>query len=600
MLAFGRVSRVVSADPTLARLLIVYAVIQMAVAVWDLPNSWSWEEDAVAPRELFMGLANNLKPGSYHRYPLLHYVLFGFLSLPVSLYGVLTANDWTPEAIEASFIRYEIMTGIAVVAKILTIGMGTVALWTLATIARRTVSVTAGRWAVAFAVCNLSVGYYFRTQNLDGPYLMWTVLAMNSLLTIAERGGTRDYVLFAVFVAASIATKDQAYAAYVLVGPIYLLLWPALRPTDWAAGRRHWRRLALAVGVGALSLGVLSGALLNPTGFARRFEFLTGPASGNFRVYTRDAAGFSANVHDVLFAQAEFWWPGPIVGLAWLGIMVAVRRPVGAGLRTRAWRLLPLTAGLSALFFFTLVVGRCEHRFLLPLGFWLSFYLGVLADRGLDALRAAKWPRAASVALIVVLGIVLVRRPIALALTQWFDGRHRVEAFLSSLPSGSTVETYGRLPHQPRFEPNGPYRVVHVHPTKSARRRPPMPGVEMIRAPYEHVLERHPDVIVLNPSIRGRYGQRGALPRGHVLSNHLKQFRDNPRVIELMQAALRDELPGYSTQLVAGPSIPSWLRRLGLEPVRIHACTAGTFRILVARVPGPSGDGPLGKPVDTR
>lgn len=590
MTAFRRrVERLVRADPTLARGLAVYAVVQLLLAMWDLPSSWSWEEDAVAPRELFMGLVNALTPGEFHRYPLLHYVLYGVLSLPVSIYAALTADAWSAEALEASFVRTEVMTGISVAAKLLSVAMGTVALWTLARIARRTVSVGAGRWAAVFAIGNLSVGYYFRTQNLDGPYLMWTVLAMDRLLTVAERGAPRDYALFAVFTAASIATKDQAYAAYVLVGPLYLLLWPALRPSDWAAGRAHWRRLLPAVGVGAVALGLLNGALLNPTGFLRRFAFLTGPASQDWRVYTRDAAGFTANLHDVFFAQPEFWWPAPFVALAWVGVVVAVRRPPGPGLRKRPWRLLPLAAGVSALLFFTLVVGRCEHRFLLPIGFWLSYYLGVVADRAFDALRGGRVPPAVRVAVAVAVAVVLARRPVALALTQWFDGRHRVEAFLAALPPGTVVETYGRLPHQPRFDPDGPYHAVHVHPDKAPRERPPMPGVERIQAPIEGVVARRPDVIVLNPSMRGRYGEWDPLPPGHAVSNQRKQFRDDPRLLATMQAALRDALPGYETALVAGPALPPWARALGLEPVRIHYCTAGTFRVLVA-APPPADD----------
>src|SRR6185369_14177608 len=93
------------------------------------------------------------------------------------------------------------------------------------------------------------------------------------------------------------------------------------------------------------------------------------------------------------------------------GAVVGLAAPAGPSvLERRSSRALPLVAGLSSFVFFTLAVARAEHRFLLPIGFLLSAYVGVAADallragerfrveRGVAALLAASvaWSALAS------------------------------------------------------------------------------------------------------------------------------------------------------------------------------------------------------------
>src|SRR5690606_28471061 len=108
------------------------------------------------------------------------------------------------------------MTAIALLAKALHVAMACVALLALARVCRTCFSPGAARWAVLFAATNLSLSYYGRATNADGPYLMWTVLALDRLLLLAHSGKRTDYTWFAGFLAAGVATKDQAYASFVL------------------------------------------------------------------------------------------------------------------------------------------------------------------------------------------------------------------------------------------------------------------------------------------------------------------------------------------------------------------------------------------------
>ncbi|MFW2387003.1 MAG: ArnT family glycosyltransferase, partial [Polyangiales bacterium] len=213
-------------DRAVAWFVAVFALSQLAAIGWDLPGAYGWENDGIAPRDFFAGIAINLTPGQGHRYPLFHNLLVGLLSVPVLLPAALRAENWTLPALMDQILTVPTMTGVSLVAKLLGIVMACVSVLVVARIARRTVSSEAGRWAALWAATCLSFAYYGRVSNLDGPYLMWTALAMDRLLSVAEARKRRDYLLFGVLAGAAVATKDQAYAGFVLPGLFYLLLLP--------------------------------------------------------------------------------------------------------------------------------------------------------------------------------------------------------------------------------------------------------------------------------------------------------------------------------------------------------------------------------------
>ena len=208
----------------LSVILLLFTLTQLSAITWDLPGTFTWENDGVAPRGIFAGIGLNLSPGKGHNYPLFHYAILGLLCLPILLPAAISAPDWSIESLTEAVLTVPVMTSCALVAKVLAVAMGVITILTLARIARITVSERAGIWTALFATTNLSVAYYGRVTNLDGPYIMWTVLALDRLLTVARSGSRRDYILFGIFVAASVATKDQAYATFLLVIPVYLVI----------------------------------------------------------------------------------------------------------------------------------------------------------------------------------------------------------------------------------------------------------------------------------------------------------------------------------------------------------------------------------------
>jgi hypothetical protein len=574
---FQALARVRRDDAVVFWLLVAFALSQIAAIGWDLPGSYGWDNDGVAPRELFGDLARNLTPGQASTYPLLHYAILDVLCLPIMLPAAFGAEAWTLPALTRAMLAVPVMTAISLVARLVAVTMCCVAVLALWRIAVRTLPRRAARLAVLCAVTSLSVAYYGRVSNLDLPCLMWTALAVHALLDIGEHGRRRDYLWFAVFTAAAVATKDQAYASFVLVGPLYLVLVPALdaRALDPRApvrGRTHWRRLALAVGVGVLALGVLGGGLLNPTGFLARVALLTGPSSENWRMYSADLTGVLANLRDLAAAQSAVWWPWPLVALAWLGVIVVGKAPAGPSLlERRLWRHLPLAAALSSLICFTLVVARTGHRFMLPLGFWLAYYGGAAGDALLSsASRAGRRWHALAQALLAGLFLWAAGHSLAVHVTQLRDARHDVRRALAELRPGSTVETYGVVTYLPHFDTSSgtPYRVQRVGPDPVASRNP-LPGATELQAPYLEVSARAPDVLVIPEGFLQRFvpRERGA---GAVEQPVMRAVRAAGDGEAFFRAVAADRLPGYRVQRVFAPVLPAWARALGMKPVEIH------------------------------
>ncbi|UCH30111.1 MAG: glycosyltransferase family 39 protein [Myxococcales bacterium] len=575
--------KVLREDRAIGWIVALFVLSQLTAMGWDLPGSYGWENDGIAPRDFFAGIAINLTPGQGHRYPLFHNLLVGVLSIPVLLPAALRAEDWSLPALMEQILTVPTMTGVSIVAKGVGLTMACVSIFAIARIARRTVNEQAGRWAAIWAATSLSFAYYGRVSNLDGPYLMWTALAMDRLLTIAESRSTRDYVIFGALAGAAVATKDQAYAGFVLPGLIYVLLLPLRKDRPFGPTATHYRNTALAVGSGALSLGLLGGGLLNPTGFVARFRELTGGASHDWMTYERTVAGVSRNVVDITFAQQAFYWPWLVVALCWFGVVMVLVSRGDAGIRSRTFRLLPFCAGASSLLFFTLVVARCEHRFLLPFGFWLSYYGGVGATTLLSRLGhhrggARGFAYAAAVLLVVVAGA----HSFQVHLTQRGDARNRVSAYLAELPPGTVVETYHLLVHLPHFDVSdaSPYTLQRVSRRPIAQRNP-LVGATEIDEPYGNMSERRPDVLVVP-----EYTAREFIPRklrdGEIAPTVLTQQQDEDAQT-FFTAVLDDTLNGYEVAFVAEPTLPEWATALGLQPVQVHA-SVGNRQWILRRV----------------
>ena len=267
--------------------------------------------------------------------------------------------------------------------------------------------------------------------------------------------------------------------------------------------------------------------------------------------------GILHNLRDLATHQAEFFWPWPVVALAWAGVMIALR-----GRELRAERALLLAAAASSLVTFTLVVARCEHRFVLPLAVALSGYAGIAAAELLGWLRRRAGAGVAAVAIAPFL-LLPIGRYGALGATQWGDARHDVEAMLARLPRGARVEVYGPIVYWPHFDlgPAARYRVTHID-----RRRMRVPGLGHAGALYGDPVARGADVLIVPEPFASRFVPAAGDERP--VSTFVAESRAEGDGVAFFSGALAGRVPGYKQALVAEPHMPEWMRAMGLAANR--------------------------------
>jgi hypothetical protein len=263
------------------------------------------------------------------------------------------------------------------------------------------------------------------------------------------------------------------------------LPWLSRRPSFSAA------RLVRAALVGTVAYAIVSGALVNFTGYRRRLAFLFGPATDTWATYPRGLGGAVELGLDALRATPHFTsWPLAVAAAIGILVVVATKRGLA---RQRA--LLPLVAAMSFTALYTLGTRRSEDRFLLPQSVLLLPYAAVAVD-----CASRSWPRARrGIAVAFAAAFVLALVHVAsMDATLLADPRYGVERFLASLPARSRVEVYGGVIFMPRVPPN----VVAVRPgIEPVSDRQAIAGVTDVVDPAMDPHPRDPDVIVLSTAL---------------------------------------------------------------------------------------------------
>jgi hypothetical protein len=471
-LDFARAAR----DPRVAVLasIVVFAAFGFA---WGLPASESWADDAISPRRCGLGaIVETYWPGHFHHYPPLHMAILTVVSLPWMALAILRAKlaglPLAPDALEPVLIEPQTMTPIEVSSRLVSLAMLCGIAWNVMRLFERTAGRRVAVGAGAIVAVNSALLYYGRTGNLEVPYLFWSVWALVEVdrVLAGEPRETRALLL----VAAALLTKDQAVGVFAFTLPACVAVRPSLLKSA-----RLWKAAAIA----ALTFGLVSGAITNPTGFAKRMALWTGPASFDWVAYPATLEGRLALARDVVLAVPRFAsWPLAIAAVA--GLAIAWRSGPGLA-RFRA--LLPMVAATSATILATIGARRTEDRFLLVQSALFFPY----AARALEALRSGPlrtgaWSIALAPALVGVA---------SLDATLLTDSRYAAERFLAGLPEGARVELYGGSACLPRIPPQ--IRATRPGVEALATRSPIYRAPDVVDPP-SRIVERRPDYVVLS------------------------------------------------------------------------------------------------------
>ncbi len=513
------------------------------------------------------GLVETILPGRYFTYPPVHLALLAVLTAPVTILAVARAPSLAAPDVVGEILKVPYMTVIAYAARFVSVLMSLGLVWAIAKVAEELRGRRAGWCAAAFAGVNVPLTYYAHTTNLDVPYLFWGWLAVLALVRAVARREPRRLRSWAVLAGLAVATKDQAYAMFLVAVPSGLAAWSALDP--WA--RSSWRVVlrefawAMALLVGLLL--VADGVLFNPTGFRERVRFLLGPASQAYAHYTNDWLGRWDAVRDV-WTTFERFYPVALVVAAALGAALLLRGAVAARERGKlAAGFLPLLVAISFTVSFNCIARRSDVRFALPQTLAVAVYGGI----GLDALLfgarpvALRWLARACVAAAFAVALF---RTADVDANLILDPRYDAEAWLRDhVAPGDLVETYGLNVYMPRFPANA--RVLRAGPDPGDHRNP-MPGVHEVLGAFGDASVRGARFLVVSQGWVWRYLlDPNAFPsHGHMLPPTQREAGSDVAATAYFKALTRGEYRPYKLAYVARWKSDLW------PPIELHASTS--------------------------
>ena len=521
-------------------ILLVAAGLRLFGLFWGLPGADGWDDDGFAPRNFLTALALTWKPGAYFTYPPLHALLLALPSLPVAAWALAHAPSLGQHDVIATITQPGYMTYFSVMARLVAIVLSLGIIAIVGEMARLIAGPRAGLLAAGAAALNFGLTYYGAVSNLDVPYLFWALLALLFVMQAALLKQPRRFWWAALSAAAAVATKDQAYALFLLSLPGFFALWFALESWPRANARIVLVTLVLATVAALAALLLVDGAITNPSGFIKRIAFLTGPASHDYFEYVRGPAGWWALLGDMF----KYYLRGfglTTVTLGALGVFLAVRKRTNL-----AVALLPLLAAVSFTLCFNFAALRSDIRFLLPQAVLTCVYIGITAQVLLFPTKSMlRWAGRAVVALVA---LIALHQALSIDAAMLFDPRYDAERWLAeNARPGDGIEVYDRNWLLPRF-PKG----VNVWRLGQGdlKLRAPMPGITEVQQPFAVVALRHPRFILVSANWLQRYLPVAAPPQGRILSPNQQAERDD-RDTRLYFAALVQGQLGYRMVHVA-------------------------------------------------
>lgn len=474
----------------LAWILCAAAALRITGLFWGLPAADGWDNDGFAPRNFLTALALTYTSGSYFTYPPLHAFLLAVLTLPGILIALFQAPSFSQSDVIAAFTSPGLATFFAVVARLVALFMSLGIIWCVGDMARRVAGARAGLFASGACALSVVLTYYGQVSNLDVPYLFWASLSLLFVMRAVIEHQPRFLWWGALLAAASVATKDQAYAVFALTLPLFLLLWFAADPWPRRNARTVVTALLLAVAASVFALLLVDGAILNPAGFAKRIAFLVGPASQDYAAYAAGPTGWWMLLQDV----AGFFFKGygaVAVLLALGGIALHLTR-VREDRSVWVAGLLPLLVIVSFTLCFNISAGRTDHRFLLPQAVFACVYIGIAA--AWLAFHADRWLAMAAKVCLTITALLALHHCIAVNAAMLMDPRYDAEGWMAShVRPGDTIEIYGQNIFQPRYPAHA--RISRVG-SGDLKVRNPLPGVIELREPFTG--SRNPKFIVVN------------------------------------------------------------------------------------------------------
>jgi 4-amino-4-deoxy-L-arabinose transferase-like glycosyltransferase len=355
----------------------------------------------------------------------------------------------------------------------------------------------AGLFAAAIAGFSPAVVYYVHVETLDVPMLFWLSAALFCYVRAMQTLELRYCVGMSVLAAVSMATKDYAYGAFVLVP--FALIGALARQLSgslsWSSVRRACvdRRTGLSLLAFVAAFALAENWIWNFSGFVGHLKLAGGLEVGSGQVITTSfgrmdyfsVARLRSGATILIFVLG---WAG--AALCALGLVYGLARKA-KGFAMLAWPAI-------GLYVFTvcpvLPAGSLIERPYMPLLVILAAWAGIGLAEVTTPLR---WRRTA---VGVALGAVAFNGA-AMDSALVNDPRYQAEAWLAAnAHAGTRVELYGLRSELPRM-----HQSAALATYSAAASRPGDAVATPERVASAALAARAPDVIVLSWAFETAY-----------------------------------------------------------------------------------------------
>lgn len=379
-------------------------------------------------------------------YPLFHYMVLAASAVPLVAYELATGGMREPASTFPFGLSHprEFFKRLTLIARLVSLVMA-LGIVVLTYAMGRELFGERAAWCAALSVALLPpLAYYAKTSNLDVPYLFWTMLALYQYLRMVRVPTSGGFLLLGTFVALAIATKDQAYAFFVLVPLVLAVLPNTRRLTFFSAGL-----LGFALTF-ALANNLLFGGL---DGFRRHLEFNSELFA--HRTLSQDGE-YHALAHQLSLAGESglllLQMFGPLMlAAAVAGVVLAARR--------RAWVGLSLLLFAAGYYGLTVVLtGSVFSRWLIGLAVLAALFAGYACA---TLLAAGGVRRVCGVVLLSAGLITQAALTANLNYTLLRDSRVAMENWIHAhVTPGARIESQVQVRYLPRVSDRVSYEIV--------------------------------------------------------------------------------------------------------------------------------------------
>lgn len=353
-------------DRAFCALVIFSLLINLWGINWGLPSFNGWAADELTPIRVLEAVEQGFANGWHYKYPPFHFYLLTIFYSPILLLHQLgVVNVYSLPTYTLLFY----------IGRVLSLILAAGILRIVYKLGQELYDQQSAFFATVIASLNLPFIYYAKTINLDIPYLFWFMLSLFFYIRILKEQQTRDYLLFAATAAITVATKDQAYAFYILTPGF--IIWQHYRylqhrnPSVTLKNALKDRKIVLSLGVGLALFLAIHNVIFNLNGFFAHVNDIT---SGGATISPR----FERNIlgHLTMFWQSlrhirvSFGWL--LYGICILGLLKAVWQ------RKHYYLLCLLIPIASYYLFFVSIVMYNALRYLFPVCLILAFFGGKL------------------------------------------------------------------------------------------------------------------------------------------------------------------------------------------------------------------------------